>query len=125
MSWLKHAFAVDPPGAAEPTEDQKPVVEKVCQEVIRRRMATPALIMLETFRPLNFVGSQVLHFFHPIVSAILTTEAYKHFTEFLERRGSVDYLCQRIEQLDDEMRKKNKKSKTEESASTQKVTKDG
>ncbi|MDP6396661.1 MAG: hypothetical protein QF712_03045 [Candidatus Marinimicrobia bacterium] len=125
MSWLKHAFAIDPPGAAEPTEDQKPVVEKVCQEVIRRRMATPALIMLETFRPLNFVGSQVLHFFHPIVSAILTTEAYKHFTEFLERRGSVDYLCQRIEQLDDEMRKKNKKSKTEESASTQKVTKDG
>ncbi|MDP7558781.1 MAG: hypothetical protein QF923_04840 [Candidatus Marinimicrobia bacterium] len=125
MSWLKHAFAIDPPGAAEPTEDQKPVVEKVCQEVIRRRMATPALIMLETFRPLNFVGSQVLHFFHPIVSAILTTEAYKHFTEFLERRGSVDYLCQRIEQLDDEMRKKNKKSKTEESAPTQKVTKDG
>tara|TARA_Y100000296_G_scaffold72556_1_gene89045 strand:+ start:688 stop:1065 length:378 start_codon:yes stop_codon:yes gene_type:complete len=125
MSWLKHAFAIDPPGAAEPTEDQKPVVEKVCQEVIRRRMATPALIMLETFRPLNFVGSQVLHFFHPIVSAILTTEAYKRFTEFLERRGSVDYLCQRIEQLDDEMRKKNKKSKTEESASTQKVTKDG
>ena len=125
MSWLKHAFAIDPPGAAEPTEDQKPVVEKVCQEVIRRRMATPALIMLETFRPLNFVGSQVLHFFHPIVSAILTTEAYKHFTEFLERRGSVDYLCQRIEQLDDEMMEKNKKSKNEESAPTQKVTKDG
>ena len=125
MSWLKHAFAIDPPGAAEPTEDQKPVVEKVCQEVIRRRMATPALIMLETFRPLNFVGSQVLHFFHPIVSAILTTEAYKHFTEFLERRGSVDYLCQRIEQLDDEMMEKNKKSKDEECAPTQKVTKDG
>ena len=125
MSWLKHAFAIDPPGAAEPTEDQKPVVEKVCQEVIRRRMATPALIMLETFRPLNFVGSQVLHFFHPIVSAILTTEAYKHFTEFLERRGSVDYLCQRIEQLDDEMMEKNKKSKNEECAPTQKVTKDG
>jgi hypothetical protein len=125
MTWLKHAFAIDPPGAAEPTEDQKPVVEKVCQEVIRRRMATPALIMLETFRPLNFVGSQVLHFFHPIVSAILTTEAYKHFTEFLERRGSVDYLCQRIEQLDDEMMEKNKKSKDEECAPTQKVTKDG
>ena len=88
-------------------------------------MATPALIMLETFRPLNFVGSQVLHFFHPIVSAILTTDAYRNFTEFLERRGSVDYLCQRIEQLEDEMREKNKKSKVDESASTQKVKKDG
>ena len=125
MSWLKHAFAVDPPGAADPTEDQESTVEEVCQEVVRRRMATPALIMLETFRPLNFIGSQVLHFFHPIVSAILTTDAYRNFTEFLERRGSVDYLCQRIEQLEDEMREKNKKSKVDESASIQKVKKDG
>jgi hypothetical protein len=55
----------------------------------------------------------------------LTTDAYRNFTEFLERRGSVDYLCQRIEQLEDEMREKNKKSKVDESASTQKVKKDG
>ncbi|MFQ6608213.1 MAG: hypothetical protein ACE5EE_06715 [Fidelibacterota bacterium] len=112
MSWLKHAFAVDPPGAAEPTAAQAKAVEKVCQEVVRRRLTTPALIMLETFRPLNYVGSQLLHFFHPIISAILSTDAYRNFTEFLERRGSVDYLCYRIEQLDKERPKVRRNSDT-------------
>ncbi len=124
MSWLKHAFAVDPPGAAEPTDAQEAAVEKVCQEVIRRHMATPALIMLETFRPLNYIGSQVLHFFHPIISAILTTDAYRNFTEFLERRGSIDYMCQRIEHLDDKMRSKGKKSKAEIEVEADEITED-
>ena len=43
MQWLKGAFAVDPPGPAEPTERQLQVVDKVCREVARRRLTTPAL----------------------------------------------------------------------------------
>ena len=100
MSWLKNAFAVDPPGPAKPTEPQQAVVDSVCREVARRHLTTPTLIFLETFRPLNYVGSQLLHFFQPIVSAVLRGEGYRHFTDFLEQRGSVDYLCERIEKLE-------------------------
>jgi hypothetical protein len=110
MNWIKHAFALDEPNAG-PTPAQKQVVEKVCAEVVRRGLATPALVFLEVFRPLNYLGSQVMHFFRPIVSVILDGDGYRHFSEFLEHRQSVDYLRGRIEELDDQGRRPRSKTK--------------
>lgn len=103
MKWLKHAFAVDPPGPAEPTPEQKSAVDKVCAEIVRRHLTMPALVFLESSRPLNFLGSQAMHFFMPIVSAITDSRGPQHFAEFLSRRGSIDYLCRRIEDYEDEV----------------------
>ncbi len=103
--WLKHAFAVDPPGAAEPTEAQKPVVEWACREIARRRLTTPGLLFLEMSRPLNYVAAQTMHFFQPAFWALLRRQSYEnylHFSEFLEKRGAMDYLIQRIEQIEAE-----------------------
>jgi hypothetical protein len=101
MNRFKHAFALDE-GNAEPTPSQKQVAEAVCREIVRRRLATPALLFLETFRPLNYLGSQLMHFFQPIVNIVLDGEGYRHLSEFLENRASVDYLRRRIEDLEDE-----------------------
>jgi hypothetical protein len=98
---FKHAFALDEPNV-EPTDAQKQVVDKVCREVMRRGLATPALVFLEIFRPMNYIGSQAMHFFRPIVTVILDGEGYRHFSEFLEHRESVDYLRRRIEELEDQ-----------------------
>jgi len=102
VHWLKHAFAVEPPGPVEPTSAQRDIAEKLCAEVVRRRLSTPALLFLETTRPLNFLGAQVLHFFSPFLSVLGDAREYKQFASFLEKRGSLDYLCQRIEALQDE-----------------------
>ncbi|MGH7200971.1 MAG: hypothetical protein ACREJB_10235 [Planctomycetaceae bacterium] len=102
MQWLKHAFAVDPPGPIEPTDEQRPVVEAVCRQIARRHLATPALAFLAMSRPLNYLGSQALHFFAPFISAVTDAEGHKHFAAFLEKRGSIDYLCRRIEELEAE-----------------------
>ncbi len=100
MNRLRHAFALDEPDF-KPTDAQKEVVDKVCREIVRRGMATPALLFLEMFRPLNYIGSQVMHFFRPIVAIVLDGDGYRHMSEFLEHRQSVDHLRQRIEELDD------------------------
>ncbi len=100
MNRLRHAFALDEPDF-EPTDAQKEVVDKVCREIVRRGLATPTLIFLEMFRPLNYIGSQVMHFFRPIVAIVLDGDGYRHMSEFLEHRQSVDHLRQRIEELDD------------------------
>ena len=68
MKWLKHAFATDPPGPAKPDERQRALLEKLCREVVRRRLTTPVLLMLEMNRPLNYVSAQFLHYLQPIVS---------------------------------------------------------
>jgi hypothetical protein len=77
-------------------------VETLAREVVGRRLTTPALLTLELSRPLNFVSAQVLHFFQPFVSSIGGTAAYEEFALFLEQRGSVDYICERIDAIENE-----------------------
>jgi len=97
VQWLKHAFAVDPPGPAEPTEAQKQAIDRVADEVVRRGLATPTLMALEMSRPLNFIGSQAMHFFTPFVSVFANTQGYRDFAKFLEHRGAISYICGVIE----------------------------
>ena len=100
---VQHAFAVDPPGPAEPEAEQLEAVDWFCREVARRHLTTPALIALETSRPLNFLASQALHFAAPAVWAVArqqTHEGYLAFASFLERRGSIDHLARRIEHFE-------------------------
>jgi len=100
VGWLRHAFAIDPPGSVEPTDVQRAVVEKLCVEVARRHLTMPALLMVEMSRPLNYVSAQLLHFFQPLVGVLMNTAEYEAFTTFLEQRGSVDYISQRLEAVD-------------------------
>ncbi len=102
MKWLKHAFATVPPGPAKPDERQRALLEKLCREVVRRRLTTPVLLMLEMNRPLNYVSAQLLHYLQPIVAIIADTANYQKLTEFLEQRGSIDYVCQRLTALETE-----------------------
>lgn len=102
MHWLKKAFAVDPPGPAIPTEPQKTAVDILCNEIIRRHLATPSLLSLEMLRPLNFLASQAMHFFTPFLSVFVNTGDYEQFVKFLEQRGSIEYICRRIEHLEAE-----------------------
>lgn len=99
MKWLRHAFALDDGTPAEPTPAQAAAIDRVLSEIVRRRLTTPAAMLLETCRPLNFVGAQVVHFFSPLMRAVLATNAQDDFAKFLEKRGCVDYLLRRLEEL--------------------------
>ena len=54
----------------QPTPEQQAPVEWFCRQVAKRRLATPGVIALEMSRPLNFLASQLMHFFSPAVWAI-------------------------------------------------------
>ena len=99
--WLRHAFAVDD-GPLEPTPPQQAIAERLCREVVRRHLTTPALAFLEMSRPMNFLGAQAIHFFSPLLSALSDAQGHRHFAEFLEHRGSIEYLCRKIEELETE-----------------------
>ena len=107
--WLKDAFHVDGASTIEPTEVQKKALDSLCQGIIRRGLTTPAIIGVEMGRPLNFVGSQTMHFFTPLISAFVKAEQWTAVAEFLEHRGSVDWIRNRIEELESEMDERPKK----------------
>ncbi|MFN0051883.1 MAG: hypothetical protein ACKV0T_06810 [Planctomycetales bacterium] len=99
LDWLKHAFAIDAAGPVEPTEAQRQLIDRLCRLVISRELTLPAQMLLETVRPLNFVTGQMLHFFAPLLATLGDSQAAGQLAEFLERRGAVDYLARRLEEL--------------------------
>ncbi len=100
LDWLKHAFTVEKPEDFEPTEEQRAVAEKVCRWSVRRGLTTPTLLFLESSRGMNYIAANAMHFFRPAVAALLDTSEYHHFAQMLEHRGSIDYLCRLLEELD-------------------------
>ncbi len=111
MQWLKHAFAVDEDGPAQPTPIQQVAVDWFCLQIARRRLTTPGLLLLEVFRPMNYIGSQLLHVSRPAVWSISTKKFYSSYValaEYLEKRGSFEYMHQRVEHFEAEMMKREK-----------------
>lgn len=76
------------------------LVEKLCVEVVRRRLTMPAQLMLEMCRPLNYVSAQLLHFFQPIAGIVANTDECEAFAKFLEQRGSIEYISLRLEAVE-------------------------
>ena len=119
MKWLKHAFAVDPPGPAEPNDIQRAIVDRLCKEVVRRHLGTPATLILEMGRPLKYVSAQFVHFWQHIVSAVTNAAEYEQFSLFLEQRGSIDYISLRLTAMELERDRPDKDSKQITSTQTE------
>ena len=44
-----------------PQHEQRELLEKVAMQVVKRRLTVPAILFLEMYKPLNFLGSQVTY----------------------------------------------------------------
>lgn len=99
--WLRDAFSLEPD--YEPlTADELELLDRIAAFVVRRGLVTPALLTLESIKPLNYVGSQAMAFFEPMVRALFTATDYSRLQRVLERRESIEVLMQRIEAADAE-----------------------
>ena len=82
----------------ERTQRQREVLGKVADKLIERRMEAPAILLLESVKPLSFLASQGLVFLGPLLQALLSVKDYDLFTEALESRGNVEWLICRLEE---------------------------
>ena len=100
MGFWKNAFAT---GKREPkplTPRQEEILDRLAAKVVEWKMTAPAILFLESVKPLNYVGSQVLVFFAPFVNTLFTVQDYDEFTALMEERENIERLLQRIEQKD-------------------------
>ena len=100
-SSLSHAFGYDD-GRSDVTAEDIATLDKVAQWVVRRRMVEPAVLILESSVPLNFIGSSLLTFFRPIVGIGFSTLQWERFESLLEKRCSLQLLVERIEKREAE-----------------------
>ena len=92
-------------------EDERALVERLATAVVERRLETPAILLLESTKPLAFLGSQTLHFFEPMVSTFVDRPEYSVVTRLLEDRDKVEALLRRIETLAAEHRQQQENRK--------------
>jgi len=85
----------------EPIDDTtKKAVEETCRFIVRFGMTPPAILAIESMRPLSFVGSQLMHVLSPSIAAFLTPTKWNALARLLEKREGLDYFLERLESMD-------------------------
>lgn len=93
---LRHAFAVQP--TAQPLDiEGVQLLERIAETIVKRGMAAPATMFLESMGPMNFLGSQALHFLTPIIDCAFNVKEVEQVARLLERRDTVTRLIAIIE----------------------------
>jgi hypothetical protein len=82
-------------------ERRDEVLTKIAQKIVDMRLTPVAVVMLESSKPLSFVGSQLMVFFQPIVTSLFPFRQYDEVAALLEERANVEALIQIIEKLED------------------------
>lgn len=100
----------DPSEKPLPEEEDR-VLEKLAKKVVEWRMAVPAIMFLESVKPLNFIGSQAMVFFEPIVQSVFNFRDYDTLRTALERRQTIEILLVKIEGYDNEAMVREKRIK--------------
>ena len=93
---LSHAFSTRSATETFTSEDLA-LLQRIADAVVQRRMAAPAVMFLESLGPMNFLGSQALHFFAPIIELAFSAHEVSQVAALLERRDTTVRLIALIE----------------------------
>jgi hypothetical protein len=93
------------------TPQQEEILDKIAKKVIYWKMSVPAILFLESVKPLNYIGSQMMAFFEPFVQTLFSWKDYEEFRKMMEERGTIELLLLRIEKFEAEAEKKEKEDK--------------
>ncbi|MCK4408912.1 MAG: hypothetical protein KAW67_02435 [Candidatus Eisenbacteria sp.] len=88
-----------------PLPEHKEVMDRFARKIIDWRMTAPAILFIESAKPLSFLGNQALVFFQPMVQSIFNFKTYDELVEILEDRDNLEYLLSSIEKLEAERTK--------------------
>lgn len=97
-----------------PPERAQLLIEKLAQWVIKHGLETPAILFLESIKPLSFVGSQMfLMYAVPMLGIVIDEHETSEFALLFEDRENVEALLKKIEELAREADRKKKEKKEE------------
>ena len=82
------------------TPEEIEVLEKLAKKTVEWGMTMPGILTLESVKPLNYIGSQTLVFFEPIIQTIFNFRDYDTFRTALEKRETIEILIRKIEAAD-------------------------
>lgn len=77
--------------------EQQALLDRIAEAVAARELTAPAVLFLESMKPLSFLGGQFMAFLSPFIHMVVDASDYDKIAEAIERRENVEFLIQRIE----------------------------
>ena len=93
---LKHAFSTQPPSSPLTPADLE-LMERIADALVKRRLAAPAAVFLDSMGPMSFLGSQALHLLTPVIECAFEGKEIERVACLLERRDTITRLVALIE----------------------------
>jgi len=82
--------------------EDRVLLERLARRVVELRLETPALLTIETARPLSVLAGQAMLFFEPFAQALFRLPDYRRIAALVERREAMEALAAMIERAADE-----------------------
>ena len=88
------------------TQSDKQLISNLAEKIVRHGMSVPAIFFLEMVKYMSFIGSQLMVFFGPVITAFVQSESYYKLTHLLEERQNVEFLMIELERMESYNKKK-------------------
>lgn len=100
--------------ASEPaiSAEDLALLDRLARRVVELKMDVPAILTLETGKPLSLLAGQTLVFFEPLVQSLFSFPDYRRFALLVERREVIEALVRLIERHADEAHQARRQAKT-------------
>jgi len=83
--------------AAALAPEDRALLARLAARVVELRLETPAILTLETARPLSVVAGQAMLFCEPFAQALFRFSDYRRLAALVERRDALETLTRLIE----------------------------
>jgi hypothetical protein len=81
--------------------DDRALLERLAARIVELRLEVPAILTLESARPLSLVAGQALVFFEPIVQSLFRLSDYQRFARLVQQREHLETFVRLIERAAD------------------------
>ena len=100
MSFFRGSMELPDPDKSTLPEEENAVLDKLAHKVVDRGMTVPVILFLESVKPLNYISSQAMVFFEPMVQSVFNFKDYDTMRVALEKRETIEILLVKIEKND-------------------------
>ena len=73
------------------------LLDRLAARIVELRLEVPAILALESGRPLSVVTGQAMLFFEPLVQPLFGFSEYRRYAALIQQRETIEDLIRRIE----------------------------
>ena len=82
------------------SQQERDAVDETLDFIIRFGLTVPAILTLETLKPLSRMGSQFMHILTPSICVFLSPTHWNAIANVLDDPAGLEYILSRLEHLD-------------------------